>query len=64
MKNKQRGDKTKKQHGRKKGTFLFNDAFSVTRLYSVDERMDLVGSGRGLILRYYPGIRLDELKRN
>jgi hypothetical protein len=45
---------------------LFNDAFSVTRLYSVDDRMisewwwigkDLVESGRGLILMYYPGIR-------
>jgi hypothetical protein len=25
--------------------------------------MDLVGSGRGLILRYYLGIRLEELKK-
>jgi hypothetical protein len=45
---------------------LFNDAFSVTRIYSVGVRIrewwwigkDLVGCGRGLMLRYYPGIRL------
>jgi hypothetical protein len=39
---------------------LFYDAFSVTRLYIIDDRtgMDFVGVGRGLILRYYPGIRL------
>jgi hypothetical protein len=50
---------------------LFNDAFSVTRLYSVDDRTiselligkDLVGSGRGLILSYYPGIHLERLKK-
>jgi hypothetical protein len=50
---------------------LFNDAFSVTRLYSVDDRMirerligqDSVGSGRGLIVRYYPGIRLEGLRK-
>jgi hypothetical protein len=51
---------------------LFYDAFSVTRLYSVGDRMtcewrwigkDLVGSGHDLILRYYPGIRLEGLKK-
>jgi hypothetical protein len=47
---------------------LFNDAFSVTRLYSADDRIsewwwigkDLVGSSRGLILRCYPRINLEE----
>jgi hypothetical protein len=51
---------------------LFFDAFSVTRLYSVNDRVisklrsngkDLAGSGRGLILRYYPGICLEGLRR-
>jgi hypothetical protein len=51
---------------------LFYDAFYVTRLYSVDNRMigewwwigkDLVGSGRDLIVRYYPGIRLEGLRK-
>jgi hypothetical protein len=50
---------------------LFNYVLSVPRLYSVDNRMtsewwignDLVGSGRGLILRYYPGIRLEGLRK-
>jgi hypothetical protein len=43
---------------------LFNDAFSVTRLYSVmisewwGTGKDLVGSGRGLISRYYANINL------
>jgi hypothetical protein len=49
------------------GGSLFYDAFSVTRLYSVDDRVinewwwigkEFVGSGRGLILRFYPSIRL------
>jgi hypothetical protein len=49
---------------------LFNDAFSGTRLYNVDDRIvsewwwigsDLVGSGHGLVLRHYPGIRLEGL---
>jgi hypothetical protein len=47
----------------------FYDAFSVIRLYSIDVRVasewwigkDLVGSGRGLIQRYYSGIRLEGL---
>jgi hypothetical protein len=42
----------------------FKDAFSITRLYIVDDRVvsewwtgkDLLGIGRGLILRSYPGI--------
>jgi hypothetical protein len=46
---------------------LIYDGFSVTRLYSVDDRVisklligkDFAGSGRGLILRYYPSIRLE-----
>jgi hypothetical protein len=51
---------------------LFYDAFSVTRLYTVDDRVmserwwvgkDLVGSGRGLILGYYPVIRLEGLRK-
>jgi hypothetical protein len=48
---------------------LFKDTFSVTRLYSVDDRIsewwngkDLVGSMHGLIWRYYPGIRLEGLR--
>jgi hypothetical protein len=49
----------------------FNGAFSVTRLYSVDDGIiewwslgkDLVESGRGQILRYYPGIRLEGLQK-
>jgi hypothetical protein len=48
---------------------LFYDALSVTRLYSVDDRVksewwwigkDLVGSFRGLVLRYYHGIHWRE----
>jgi hypothetical protein len=51
---------------------LFNETFSVTKLYSVDNRMinhwwwirkGLVGSGCGLILRYYSGIRLERLRK-
>jgi hypothetical protein len=51
---------------------LFYDAFSVARLYGVDDKAisewwwigkDLVGSGRGLILRYYPCIRLEWLRK-
>jgi hypothetical protein len=51
---------------------LFNNTFSVTRLYSLNDRMvcewrgtgrDLVGSGCGLTLRYYPGIRLEGLRK-
>jgi hypothetical protein len=50
---------------------LFYDAFSVTKLHTVDDMTsewwwigkDLVGSGRGLILRYYPGISLDGLSK-
>jgi hypothetical protein len=50
---------------------LYNDAFSVTRLYRDDVRIselwwigrDLVGSGCGLILKYYPGFRLDGLRK-
>jgi hypothetical protein len=51
---------------------LFYDAFSVTRLYSVDNKVisewqwigkDLVGSGHCLFLRYYPGIRLEGLRK-
>jgi hypothetical protein len=51
---------------------LFYDALSVTTLYSVDDRVisewwwigkDLVGSGCGLILKYYPGIREEELRK-
>jgi hypothetical protein len=46
--------------------------FSVTRLHSVDDRVsdwwwigkDLVGTGRDLILRYYPGIHLEGLKKS
>jgi hypothetical protein len=50
---------------------LFYDDFSVTGLYTVDDmgisegwRMGkgLVGSGRWLILRHYPEIRLEELR--
>jgi hypothetical protein len=50
----------------------FTTLFSVIRLYSVDVRVIsewwwigkyLVGSGRGIILRYYPGIRLDGLRK-
>jgi hypothetical protein len=46
--------------------------FSVTRLYNVDNRVirewwwigkDLLGSGRGLILSYYSGIRLEWLRQ-
>jgi hypothetical protein len=48
---------------------LFYDAFSVTRLQSVDNRVisewrivkHFVGSDRDLILRYYSGIRLKGL---
>jgi hypothetical protein len=51
---------------------LFYDVFWVTRLCCVDDRMtsewwyngkDLVGSGRGVILRYYPGTRLEGLRK-
>jgi hypothetical protein len=51
---------------------LFNDVFSVTRLYRVDDSViiewrwivkDLVGSSHDLILRYYPGIRLEWLRK-
>jgi hypothetical protein len=51
---------------------LFYDAFSVTRLYTADDReirewrwieKDLAGSGRGVTLRYYPGIRLEGLRK-
>jgi hypothetical protein len=51
---------------------LFYDTFSVTRQYSVDGRLIsdwrwitkvLVGSSRGLILRYLPGIRLQRLRK-
>jgi hypothetical protein len=47
---------------------LFYDAFSVTRLCSIDDRVigewwlignHVEGSGRGLILRYYSGIRVE-----
>jgi hypothetical protein len=47
---------------------LFYYAFSVTRLYSINNRVisewwwigkDLVGRGHGLIIRYYPGICLE-----
>jgi hypothetical protein len=50
----------------------FTTLFSATRLYSVDNRVtrkwwwiekDLVGSGRGLTLRYYPGIFLHGLRK-
>jgi hypothetical protein len=53
------------------GSLLF-DAFSVTRIYSIDDGMiseiwwirnDLIGSGYGLILRYYYGIFLEGLKK-
>jgi hypothetical protein len=50
---------------------LFNDASLVTGLYSVNDRVisnddkldNLVGSNRGLILRYYPGIPLEGLSK-
>jgi hypothetical protein len=50
---------------------LFYDAFSVTRLCSVDNRVtsewwigkDLVGSGRNLILRHYPDILVEVLRK-
>jgi hypothetical protein len=51
---------------------LFYDALPITRLYSVDDRVtsewwligkDLVGNSRGLILRYYPGISLERLRK-
>jgi hypothetical protein len=51
---------------------LFYDALSVTRLYSVNDRAIskwwllvkyLVRSGHSLILRYYPGIRLEGLRK-
>jgi hypothetical protein len=53
------------------GSFFYG-AFSVTRLCSVNDRVisewwwigkDLVGSDRSLILRYYPGIRLEGLRK-
>jgi hypothetical protein len=40
--------------------FLFCNSFSVTRLYF---EKDLVGSGRGLILKYDPGIRLEGMRK-
>jgi hypothetical protein len=52
---------------------LFYDVFSVTRVYSVNDWVisewwwfgkDLVGSGRGLILRYYSYIGLDGLRKS
>jgi hypothetical protein len=51
--------------------YLLYDAFWVTRLYGIDDRVtsewwirkNFVGSGRGLILRYYPGIRLEGLRK-
>jgi hypothetical protein len=52
---------------------LFYDAFSVTRLFSADGRMisewwwivkDLAGSGCGLVLRHYPGIRVEGLRKS
>jgi hypothetical protein len=51
---------------------LFNDTFSVTRLYSVDDRMisewwiekKNLGSGRGLILRYCHDFRMEGLRKN
>jgi hypothetical protein len=47
---------------------LFNDALSVTRLCSVDDRMmnwKRFGRKRSRpVLRYYPGIRLEGLKKN
>jgi hypothetical protein len=53
------------------GYSLFYDAFSVTRQYSVYDRIsewwwignNFVRSGRGLILRYYPGIGLEGLSK-
>jgi hypothetical protein len=51
----------------------FTTLFSVGGLYGVDNRIisewwyigkDLVGSSCGLILRYYPGIRLEGLRKN
>jgi hypothetical protein len=55
----------------KVGWWFILRRFSVTRLYSVDDRMisgwwigkDVVGSGRGLILRYYTGIFLEGLRK-
>jgi hypothetical protein len=55
------------------GVCLFNDAFSViSRCMAWNEggdkkcwvREDVQGSGRGLILMYYPSIYLDGLKKN
>jgi hypothetical protein len=43
---------------------LFYDAFSVTSLYMIGWiGKDLVGSCRGLILRYYPGNNLERLSK-
>jgi hypothetical protein len=50
---------------------LFNDAFSVIRLYNVGDKVtrewlileDLVWSGGSLFLRYYTGIRLEGLRK-
>jgi hypothetical protein len=51
---------------------LFYNAFSVIRLYSINDMMvskqlrigeDLVESGQGLILRYYTSIRLEGLRK-
>jgi hypothetical protein len=59
-------EELRKTRGHKRGSelvgSLFNDAFSVTRLYTADDMMtcewwigkDLIGSGRGLIVMYYP----------
>jgi hypothetical protein len=54
------------------GCILFYDASSITRLYIVDDMVisewwwivnDFVESGRGLIVMYYPGIRVDGLRK-
>jgi hypothetical protein len=58
------GSKSNIRHPEYEVGSLFNNAFSVTRLYSTDDRMiserlrigkDLVGTGHGLILRHLPG---------
>jgi hypothetical protein len=55
------------------GLLVLYGAFSVTRLYSADGRViserwwignDFVGSSRGLNLRYFPGIRLEGLRKS
>jgi hypothetical protein len=51
---------------------LLYDTFSVTRLYSIDDRViielwwtgkDLAGSGHDLTLKYYPSIHLEGLRK-